>query len=160
MKHKQKLVYFLLVLSLIAGSFLVSGCAETTKEDIDEIESKVIVLNDIIGIEWQWSETVQTEPDIQTVVPDPEKYTIAFSEDNTYSIKADCNVGSGSYTLEENKITINPGPMTLVYCGDESFDNKYLAFLGNVKSIAIENDQLVLYLDENGDKMLFTKGQN
>ncbi len=160
MEHKQKSLYFLLVLSLIAGSFLVSGCAETTKEEIDEIESKAIVLNDIIGIEWQWSETVETEPDIKTLVPDSEKYTITFSEDGTYSIKADCNSGSGIYTVEEDKITINPGPMTLAYCGDESFDNKYLAFLGNVKSIAIENDQLALYLDENGDKMLFTKGQN
>ncbi|WP_164997876.1 META domain-containing protein [Methanolobus psychrotolerans] len=127
-------------------------------ERTEEGESHIILLNNIIDAKWQWSESVETEPSGQLFVPEPEKYTITFSADGTYLIRADCNSGSGSYVLEEDQMTLSPGPMTLVYCGSESLDYKYIAFLGNVTSISIENDQLVLYVGESGDKMIFIRG--
>ena len=50
-----------------------------------------------VGANWRWvgksgSETI--------TVPSPNRYTIAFNATGTYAVKADCNVGSGNYTLD------------------------------------------------------------
>ncbi|MCB0233261.1 MAG: META domain-containing protein, partial [Anaerolineae bacterium] len=42
-------------------------------------------------------------------VPDPQNYTIAFADDNTLAIKADCNQVAGSYTLDGASLTIQLG---------------------------------------------------
>ena len=94
----------------------------------------------------------------KTLVPDPENYTLAFFRDGTYYIKADCNSGSGNYNLEEDSLTLDPPVMTLVACGPQSMDSKYLSLLTDVKSAALENEQLILYSGDTGQKMFFTNG--
>ncbi|MCD4703481.1 MAG: META domain-containing protein, partial [Methanosarcinaceae archaeon] len=101
----------------------------------------------------------EVSPASQSVVPDPENYTLVFWPDGTYAIKADCNLGSGGYTLEGNDLTLAPGPITLAYCGPDSLDNQYLSLLSNVTSVSMNNDHLVLGIGDNGDRMLFAKGE-
>jgi heat shock protein HslJ len=91
-------------------------------------------------------------------VPDPENYTLAFFSDGTYSIKADCNSGSGNYTLEGNSLTFSPATITLIACESDSMDSEYLALLSDVQSAAFENGQLVLYSQNAGDRMFFNNG--
>jgi heat shock protein HslJ len=164
MRDIQKFLSLLLVITFVAATLLVSGCTETL-DDVEEemngeqMETENVSINDIIDIEWQWSGLIETEPASQSVVPDPENYTIVFSADGTYSVKADCNSGTGNYTVEENDLTINPGPMTLAYCGPESLDSQYMALLINATSFTMENDQLVLFTGEDDDKMLFAEGE-
>ena len=88
----------------------------------------------------------------------PENYTLAFFPDGTYYIKADCDRGSGNYTLEVNSLNLGPATITLIGCGPDSTDSKYLELLSNVKSAAFENGQLILYSENAGDRMFFTNG--
>ncbi len=150
MRTIQKILF---ICTLVTAAFLVSGCTETLSDE----EPESISLNDIADIDWHWSALIETEPASQSVVPYPENYIITFAEDGTYSIKADCNRGSGNFILDGNELTLNPGPITLAYCGPESLDTQYLALLSNVTSISLDNDQLVLNLGENGDRMIFVK---
>ncbi len=163
MRTIQKIMTLLFICTLVTAALLVSGCTETVNdtEDIDEeeMESETIPLNEIIEIEWQWSQLEETEPFSQSVVQNPGSYTISFAKDGTYSIKADCNGGSGSYTLEGNELTLAPGPITLAYCGPDSMDDQYLALLSNVTTASITKDQLVLGIGENGGRMIFVQGE-
>jgi heat shock protein HslJ len=121
------------------------------------IEPEVTV-SDIVGITWQWAQLTETEPASQSVVPDPQNYTLVFQPDGEVSIKADCNMVGGTYTLEGASLTIALGPSTLAYCGDDSLDQLYLAMLGNVGSFDVENGRLALNLKEGAGKMVFDNG--
>ncbi len=158
MSQWPKLSYSIIILCLLAAVISFSGCTDKVEDEPNQSEVQNIGKEDIVDKEWQWSQTIEVNPESQTDVTDPGKYTLIFSDDGTYSIKADCNSGSGSYTIEENRISIDPGPMTLAYCGEDSLDSKFLAYMGNVNFIAIKNDQLVLHLSESGDRMVFIEG--
>ncbi|WP_319507450.1 META domain-containing protein [uncultured Methanolobus sp.] len=161
MRNTRKILTLLFICVLATATLLVSGCTETVDDSGDmnneEMGTEIISINDVANIEWQWSGLIETEPASQSVVPDPQSYTIVFNPDETYSIKADCNVGSGSYTLEGSDLTLLPGPMTLAYCGSDSLDTQYLSLLSNVTTVSMDNDQLVLGIGKNGDRMLFVK---
>jgi heat shock protein HslJ len=97
-------------------------------------------------------------PASQSVVPDPQNYTITFNTDGSVAIKADCNSVTGNYKIDGSKITITLGASTLMACGDASQDTIYLASLSKVNSYAVENGQLQLMFPDNGGKMDFNNG--
>jgi heat shock protein HslJ len=111
----------------------------------------------IAGVEWQWSGLVETEPAAQSVVPHPENYTLVFQPDGALDVKADCNMVGGSYTLEGNALTIELGPSTMAYCGEQSSDQQYLDLLGRVSSYTVENERLMLNLRDGAGKMMFDR---
>jgi heat shock protein HslJ len=108
-----------------------------------------------VNATWRWigrsgSETIQ--------VPSPNQYTIAFNKTGTYAVKADCNVGSGNYTLDGTKLRINQGALTRAYCGDNSLDRTYLASLGRVTSYVMDaNGRLVLIMISPNERLIFEK---
>ena len=112
----------------------------------------------ITDTDWQWSEMVETEPASQSLVPNPENYTLLLSADGSLSIKADCNMVGGSYTLDGSALTIELGPSTMAFCGEESLDALFLGFLSNVESYEIKNGQLVLELKDGAGRMTFNQG--
>jgi heat shock protein HslJ len=123
--------------------------------EADAMEISEENIADIMDIEWQWVGLDGADPGSQLQVPDPENYNVAFVEDDLYYFRADCNTGSGEYIIEGSSLTLEPGVMTLVACSEESLDTEYLASLTNVTSAAVEDGQLVLYLQEQDSRMLF-----
>ncbi len=113
----------------------------------------VASIQDVI---WQWTDLVETQPASQSVVPNPENYTIVFSNDGIAQIQADCNMVTGSYTEEGDQLTIELGPSTMAFCGDDSLDQQYLGLLITVGSYALEDGRLKLQLIEGSGSMGFT----
>jgi heat shock protein HslJ len=111
----------------------------------------------ITGITWQWAGLVETEPAAQSVVPDPENYTLTLRPDGICEVKADCNMVSGSYVLEGDALTIKLGPSTMAYCGDDSLDQQYLELLANVDGYTVEDGRLVMELKAGAGRMTFTQ---
>lgn len=139
-----------------------SGCTEQgeTSPEPAEIQenSSAVFAENLTNIEWQCTGFQQSgSPENRTVVPDPENYMLAFFPDNTYYIKADCNGGSGNYILEGGNLTLDPPVMTLIACGPESLDSEYLSLLSNVSSATLENEQLILYSENTGQRIFFTR---
>lgn len=131
-----------------------AGSSESTEEELEPIST-----DEITGIKWQWTSFQDSDsPETLITVSDPENYTLALFPDGTYHIKADCNNGSGTYTLEGNNLTLGPAAITLMACGPESMDGEYLSLLPSVGSAALEDGQLVLYPGTEGDKMFFING--
>ena len=104
---------------------------------------------------WQWASMVETEPASQSVVPNPENYTMLLKTDGTFSMKADCNMVAGSYTLDGSSLTFQPGPSTMAYCGDQSLDQLYLQSISNVASYSVTNGDLILELKDGAGTMTF-----
>ena len=69
----------------------------TATAEVEEPSPPAVPLDLVVGITWQWAELIETEPANQSLVPDPENYTLVLRSDDTYRVKADCNVGSGGY---------------------------------------------------------------
>ena len=140
--------------SIPAGS---SGSSESSGIDMEELEP--ISADNITNIEWQWTSFQDSDsPDNQITVTDSENYTLALFADGTYYIKADCNSGSGTYTLEGNSLILGSPVTTLVECGSESMSGEYLSLLPTVEIATIKDGQLVLYPGVEGDKMFFVNG--
>jgi len=133
--------YMLMALLLVA-SVAVGACSGSTGEVITDIQ-------------WEWTELVETEPASQSLVPTPELYTLLLKPDGTLNIQADCNMVGGSYTRDGNSLTIELGPSTMVYCGDQSLDQHYLELLSRVERYAVADGQLVLSLRDGAGTMTF-----
>ncbi|WP_440955471.1 META domain-containing protein [Methanosarcina sp. Mfa9] len=128
------------------------------KEGDEQEEVETTLAEEITNIEWQWIELQEPGLAGKTEVSNPEDYTIVFSRHGTYSIKADCNRGGGSYTLEGNSLTLGAGPMTLAECGPLSLYDQYVTLLSEVNSVEMENGQIVLYSGGEDTMMIFTNG--
>ena len=112
---------------------------------------------DLTANPWQWVASVETLPASQSVVPDPKNYTLTFADDDTVAIKADCNQVAGTYSLEGDALTIQLGPSTMAFCGEESLDQIYLAMLGQVDGAAMTGSgELRLLLADDAGHMQFT----
>lgn len=132
---------------------LVFGCAGIPKIGWPPGSPKPWIPGGMIGIIWQWTEI--HEPDGQSAVAHPEKYTLVFHPDGTFTLKADCNSGSGTYTVEGDRLTLELQALTEAYCGPESLHDVYLAMLDAVNRLSIENGRLILTLKDGAGKMVF-----
>jgi heat shock protein HslJ len=131
--------------------------SESTDSIIGELEP--ISADNITNVEWQWTSFQDSDsPDNLITVSSPENYTLAFFADGTYYFKSDCNSGSGTYTLEGNRLILDLPVSTLVDCGPESMDGEYTSLLPTVEAVALEDGQLVLYPGNEADKMFFVNG--
>lgn len=99
---------------------------------------------DIADTVWQWADLVTTEPASQSVVPNPENYEIVFNADFTANIRADCNVVAATYELNGTAISIQPGPSTLAFCGEESLDQLFLNTLSGATTAGMVDGRLQL----------------
>ncbi|MFN2189928.1 MAG: META domain-containing protein [Candidatus Promineifilaceae bacterium] len=143
-----------LVLNLFAdaGNMVFSNGGEVGAQPAASIE-------DIQMIVWQWSGLVETSPAAQSVVPDPENYTIAFLPDGSAPITADCNQVGATYSADGDSLTIVLGPATAAFCGEESLDQQYLGLLSTVATFALEGESLKLNLANDAGQMNFTFGE-
>jgi|GEM_PF-858075 heat shock protein HslJ len=143
--------------SVSSGSADNSDSSESTDSIIEELEP--ISADNITNIEWQWTSFQDSDsPDNPITVSSPENYTLSFFADGTYYFKSDCNSGSGTYTLDGNRLIIDLPVSTLVDCGPESMDGEYMSLLPTVEAVALEDGQLVLYPGNEADKMFFVNG--
>ncbi len=101
--------------------------------------------NPLIGPTWEWQETVGGE-DAVVAPDDPARYTLAFNDDGTASIQADCNQVVASYSIDESLLTIELGASTLAACEEGSLSDPYLAMLSAASSYEMDGDDLVISL--------------
>ena len=110
------------------------------------------------GIEWQWISLVETQPAFQGLIPDSENYTITFLDDENVSLKADCNMVLATYTVSGSSMTIQTGPSTLAFCGEDSQDVFYLGLIDQVVSYELVQGRLELGLADDAGTMGFQDG--
>ncbi len=103
---------------------------------------------EMLDVEWQLHSVLESEPAAQSVIPEPQNYTIQFTPEGTAAIRADCNQVLGNYTVEGTNLKIEIGPTTLAFCGEESGDNLYLSALGAVTAYELSEHGMALDVSE------------
>jgi hypothetical protein len=99
-----------------------------------EVGAEAEASSDIVGIIWNWQGFQDTAEKNDIVVPSPDNYRLELLPDGTFRAKADCNLVSGSYTLDGAGLTLQPGPTTLAESGPTSLYDEYTA-------LSIRNNQ-------------------
>jgi len=118
-----------------------------------------ISVSEIINITWQWVELIEDNPAGQSVVADPENYTLSFFDDGSVRIKADCNAGNGRYTVDGNKLEFNPiMALTMALCPPGSLHDQFLRLLGQVDMFGGRDGKLVFVLKDSASEMRFRNG--
>ena len=133
---KEKLVRKMIAALALGALVLVAACGGSS--------------GGLTGKAWQWTASTEKVPASQSVVPDPQNYTIEFKSDGTYALKADCNTGSGGYTTSGSSLTIEQGAMTLALCPEGSQDTLFLQQIFLTSSYAIANGELTLTQSDQG----------
>lgn len=113
---------------------------------------------DITGIVWKLERFNDKEDLYNTVIDDPDKYTLVLLPNSAYQVKADCNRMQGRYTLEGKQIKIEPGPMTLAECPPGSLYGEYLSHLDKVAGFTLHENKLMLNLRRDEGLMVFKNG--
>lgn len=109
---------------------------------------------DLTGSTWNWAGT--TTADGQRLTPDdPTKYQITFLADGRFGIRADCNVGGGTYASSGSQFSMKLGPMTLVACLPESLGVEFTRQVGGVVYLSRESGRLLLQIGDEGGTMSF-----
>ena len=105
---------------------------------------------------WRWIAQAGSE---SISVPSPDRYTIAFASNGTYAIRADCNNGTGNFTVNATKVKVSPANMTSkTYCGDQSLNTKFTAGLVQVTGYQMDaSGRLVLIMVNQNERLTFTK---
>lgn len=128
---------FLGIATLTVSALLLAACQSSSGSALT-------------GKTWLWTGSTTAVPASQSVVPDPENYTIMFNTDGTFAAKVDCNQVAGDYTTSGSDLTITPGPSTLAACPDGSLDGLYLESLGKAASYSISGETLTITLSDEG----------
>jgi heat shock protein HslJ len=104
---------------------------------------------------WLWQRTAYADG-TTIVCADPGKYTLTFLDNGLYNVQADCNQGSGAYTVDGSRLTLQPGPMTRAACPPGSQDTVFLRDLGQVATYVFDGENLVLNLAMDSGNMVFS----
>ncbi len=92
-----------------------------------------------------------------TTVEKPENYQIEFSADGNIGVKADCNVGGGSYKAEGGKISVERIITSLAFCGENSLDKRFLKGLESARTFRVEGNFLLIGGEGENSTMRFFK---
>lgn len=103
---------------------------------------------------WAWQGT-QMSDDTRIVPDDPARYTLEFQPNERVGVRADCNGGSGTYTLDGNRLSFGPIALTRMMCPPGSKDAEYLRGLGQVSGYLFRAGDLVLTLKVDSGSMRF-----
>jgi len=110
---------------------------------------------EMLDTTWEWQQLTETMPASQSMIANSANYTLAFTADNFYSGKADCNMIQGEYEVSDESLTIKPGITTLAECGPDSSYNQYMDLLAQVDGYRLENGKLVLTFGNGAGEMIF-----
>ena len=104
---------------------------------------------------WMWKETLMSGN--KRITPDaPDRYTLLFQPGGMVSVRADCNRGSASYTLNGASLVLSPIALTRAMCPPGSKDTEFLAGLSAVSGQVFRGNDLTLTLKDGSGTMVFT----
>lgn len=108
----------------------------------------------LTGVVWQW-ERFMTQRGGMTP-EDPAAYTLEFLPDGTILVVADCNQGSGQYTVQEpHQIELSDIAMTEIGCPEGSLSDRFVELLPDVRAYLFNGGKLYLELMADGGALIF-----
>jgi heat shock protein HslJ len=139
-----------LMMGLAGGSMLLAPGLLRAQEATPTAGAEIAV------IRWELQQIASGN---RVLTPDdPADYWIQLLPDGKVLLKADCNQGSGTYTLDGSSLTFSELVTTRVACGEESISDRFVSSLGYTVSFQVTgdgSDQLVLQMMADGGSLTF-----
>ena len=107
----------------------------------------------VLNKTWEWEATVT--PVAKITVPNPEHYTIRFTDEGKVEALFDCNRGGGDYTISSGHISFGPLLSTRMACPEGSLDASFIKDLQRAASFYVEKGNLYLELPADSGTMRF-----
>lgn len=140
----------------LSALYTLAGAKLSAVNVVTGGKSDVTAIPPLTGVTWKWKSSTDSRF-AKTSPTDPSLYTIEFKTDGTVAIRADCNNVAGTYTTNQQAITITLGPTTLAACPSGSLDQDFLRDLSNAASYSFSDNDLILDLKEQAGGMELTK---
>jgi heat shock protein HslJ len=109
--------------------------------------AKITLAPALSAVTWQWLSvdggSIAT-PVATPAATDLSRYTIAFGDDGSLSVTADCNKGKSSYLTNGGQIAIRGIALTRVACPEGSLGGQFVARIESATAYTIGNGQLTL----------------
>ncbi len=114
-----------------------------TEENIDRPDGETSS-SELAGTSWRLL-NIQGMDDSLDVPDDPSRYTLAFGNDGSAAMQADCNRGAGTWVSESaGQLQFGPVVSTRALCPEGSLSEKYLAQFEWVRSYVMKEGHLFL----------------
>jgi len=112
--------------------------------------------SDAFDVTWQWESLVTP---VDTVKPDrPELYTLQFDRSGRVAVRADCNRGSGPYTVSAGRrITFGAMALTRAACPPGSLSDRFVRDVGRVSSYFVRDGALFLEMPVDSGTLRFRR---
>ena len=121
---------------LLLASLCFLGACQTTTSTSDVSESTPVGSWSLVAFDLVSGQSVP--------VPDGSRYTLTLQSDPQASVRADCNLCSGSYSLSGNSLDFGLMACTRAACPADSLEMPYLEALGSTSSYARTSEELLL----------------
>ena len=138
------------------GTPTVNATGNVTLVNTSVTTAPVNITAPFVNATWRWIARAGSQP---ISVPSPDHYTIKFNANGTYALRADCNNGTGNYTVNATKVKIGAANMTTkTYCGDASLDKTLASSLAAVTAYKMDaSGRLVLIMVNPVERLTFEK---
>jgi len=109
----------------------------------------------LAGTAWQLVKIMSMDDRVDEPA-DRSRYTLAFGTDNSVSLRADCNRGTGTWTSERaGQLGFGPIATTRAMCPPGSLFDRYIAQFQWVRSYVLKDGHLFLSTMADGSIMEF-----
>ncbi|MFA5010723.1 MAG: META domain-containing protein [Ignavibacteria bacterium] len=98
-------------------------------------------INDLTSKQWNLNTLYGKIPEAKS--PDYKNPYIGLTPNNGFSGFTGCNSFTGTYKYESGKLTLDPGAITKIYCGD-GIEIEFLDAIKKVTGYEIKNNNLEL----------------
>jgi heat shock protein HslJ len=154
-RHFVKAVGLAATMGSAFGRALAHNAGITSEADATPVSEAPNVLL----IRWEL-ERVMRADGTELTPRTPSNHTIQLLDDGRVLVQADCNSGSGTYTVDGTSLTISNMVTTLVGCEPGSIGSDFAAALATVTAYSIStdaSDSLTLTTDD-GAALMFNPG--
>ena len=89
----------------------------------------------------------------------PDRYTLEFLSDGKVRVKADCNSGTGTYTVSGDRLAIENVGLTKMACAAGSPSDQFVQGLSNAISYVLDGAELTISMRYDAGEMVFARGK-
>lgn len=104
---------------------------------------------------WAWQSSLYNDGNNATP-EEPGNYTVEFLSGGNLSVKADCNMVSGEYSVEESSISIEITASTLVACEPGSLSDQFIKDLTAAALYFFQDESLFIDMKFDRGTMNFS----
>ena len=108
--------------------------------------------SDVVGGAWKL-ESMHVSGASTFVPSDPSRFTVDFKDNGTIGVRADCNVCGGTYTMNEDRLTVPALTCTLALCATPRGE-EFAGLVEGTSTLGKDGDDTLTFSSPDGTMTL------